>query len=197
MFCCSRAHAVGAGLAAGIGYENWHDDVNYSGDRRMYNFGFVFDTAVRRDQFINYRFTLLREYNEGGRIDMRGFSTTHEVGFGILRRGNYRLWAGPQAKFVFYNKLDLNTDEEVVFNNADWFSESGLGDVWALLYGGSIGLNVHLPENVSFLFSAAFLFGGYQGDTDYNTSSGKFYDDLDVDSTGLYLNMGVVIRIDE
>ena len=42
-------------------------------------------------------------------MDMRGFSTTHEIGFGVLRREKFRLWAGPQAKFVFYNKLELNT----------------------------------------------------------------------------------------
>lgn len=163
----------------------------------MYNVGFVFDTFVRQDKFINYRFTLLRENNAGGRMDMWDFSSTHEVGFGLVRRANYRFWVGPQVKFAFYNKLKLNTNEEVVFDNSDWFSESGLGDVHGVSAGGAIGLNVHLPSRVSFLFSAAFLVGGYEGDTDYSTSSGKSYEDLNVDSNGLYLNMGVVIRIDE
>ena len=197
MFCSSQVHAIGLGVAAGMGYEDWRNDVNYSGKRQMYNFGFVYDTAVRRDQFINYRFTLLRENNAGGRMDMWGFSTTHEIGFGMVRRPNFRFWVGPRAKFIFHNKLKLNTDEQVVLESGDWFSSGGLGDVTGTLIGGAIGLNVHLPENVSFLFSAAFLTGGYNGDTDYSTRSGKSYDDLDVDSTGLYLNMGVVIRIDE
>ena len=199
VFCSNQAYAVSLGLATGFGYENWDEDeeINYSGDRQIYNLGFVFDTAVRRDQLINYRFMFLRETNDGSRIKMRGWSTTHEVGFGLVRRENFRFWVGPQAKVTFHNKLTLKTDEEIVTSSDTQFYGSELGDVWGVVVGPAVGINLHMPETMSFLFTASYLVGNYNGDTDYTTTSGKHYGDLHVSSNGLYITAGIVFRIDE
>jgi hypothetical protein len=199
VFSSTQAHATGLGLAAGIGYEDWQEDedINYSGDRHLYNLGFIFDTAVRRDQLINYRLTLLRETNDGSRIKMRGWSATHDVAFGLVRRENYRFWVGPQVKVTFHNKLTLKTDEEIATSSDAQFYESKLGDVWGFGVGPAVGINLHLPKTMSFLFTASYLIGNYNGDTDYTTTSGKKYGDLHVGSTGLYITTGVVFRINE
>jgi hypothetical protein len=189
IFCSGQAHASGVGLSLGLGYENWDDDVNYSGDRQVGNIGFVYDTHVRRDRLFGYRLTLMREINDGGRLDMRGWASTHDFTFGLIRTKTTRFWVGPELKTSFYNKLTLNTNEQIV--------DDRLGDVWGIALGPAIGLNVHLPEQVSFSFSAAYLSGSYDGDTDYTTTSGKQYDDLQVNSSGLYLTVGLIFRTNE
>jgi hypothetical protein len=198
LFCSSQAYAVGLGFSAGIGSEKWKDDeeFNYRGDRQVTNGGFVLDTHVRRNKLFGYRLTILKENNDGGKLDMRGWATTHDFTFGLVRTNSLRFWVGPELKTTFYNKLTLNTSEEVVFAS-DWFSKGGLGDVWGFGVGPAIGLNIHLPETLTFTFTAAVLASNYNGDTDYSTTSGKQYGDLHVDSTGLYLTAGFILRINE
>ena len=192
LFCSSQAHAVGLGFSTGIGYEQWEDssEVDYSGDRQVVNGGFVLDTHVRRNKLFGYRFTFMREKNKGGKIDMLGWATTHDFTFGLIRTNTMRLWVGPELKTSFYNKLTLNTDEAVEF-------DKGAGDVWGFEIGPAVGLNIHLPETVSFTFTAAVLGGNFNGDTDYVTSTGKQYGDLHVGSSGLYLTAGIILRINE
>jgi hypothetical protein len=196
--CSSQAHAVGMGFSTGIGYENWEDDegVTYRGDRQVNNVGFVLDTRVRRDRLFGYRFRFLWEKNDGGRMDMQGWSITHDFTFGLVRSETMRFWVGPRLKTTFYNKLTLNTGEQIEADTG-WFSDNRLGDVWGFGVGPVMGINIHLPETVTFSFTAALISSTYNGDTDYRTTDGKQYDDLHVDSTGLYLTAGIILRINE
>jgi len=204
MFCSSQAYAIGLGVIAGVSYENWRvngdvegSDPDYRGDRRVINWGGVFDTHVRRDRYLGYRLTVRREKNYGGKIDMKGLSATHDLTLGVIRTKSMRVWVGPELKLTFYNDLTLNTNEDVVYNSSDGIGESGLGDVWGFGFGPVVGLNIHLEKLVSFTVSAAALATSYTGDTDYSTSDGKQYGDLHVNSLGLYLSAGIIFRIKE
>lgn len=190
---------MGLGLSAGFGYEKWQNDINYSGDRHVSNAGFIIDTAVRGTNLFRYRFTFLREKNQsiGGKLDMHGWSTTHDFTFALVESKTMRIWLGPQMKLSYYNKLTLNTDEEIVYASG-WLVDSRLGDVWYFGVGPAIGLNANLPHGLSFCFSAAFhIISNYSGDTDYRTTNGNQYGDLNADSNGLYLTVGVIYRLNE
>ena len=195
----NQTYANGIGLSAGVGSENWSNDENYNGNRQVWNLGFVVDTAVRRNKLFGYRFTLQREQNKssGGRLDMSGLATTHDFDFGLLRNKKYRFWIGPELKLTFYNKLTIDTNEQMVSNNNGYFSQSELGDVWGFMVGPAVGLNVHFPNSYSLAFSAAILGGNYNGDTDYETTSGKKYGDLHADTSGIYLNVAILFRTNE
>ena len=167
--------------------EEWENDILNNGDRDVSNVGFVVDTAVARNKVFNYRFTFLKEENnaDGGRLDMQGYAMTHDFGFGVVRTKNVRLWLGPQLKGSYYDDITLNSGGTTT------------GDVVGFGVGPVIGLNVNLPQVVSFSFTAAYhIIGFYTGDSYYD-SSGNYYDTVDSDSTGLYLTLGLIFRINE
>ena len=181
-----QAHAVGLGFSFGTGNEEWEKDRVNAGDRNVSNMGFVLDTAVRRNRVFNYRFSFLKEKNDadGNGINMEGYTTVHDFGFGVLRERNVRLWLGPQLRASYYEDIYLN-------------SRSVPGDVVGFTVGPVIGVNVNMPQVVSFSFTAAYhILGGYAGD--YNdTNSNIYYTDVDVDSNGLYLTAALIFRINE
>jgi hypothetical protein len=178
-----QSHAVGLGFSIGTGSEKWEQDRVHVGDRDIRNMGFIVDTAVARDKLFNYRFTFLKEENnatDAGRLDMDGYAMTHDFGFGVIRSKQIRLWLGPQLKGSFYDDLYINSTNTRISD-----------DVIGFGFGPVLGLNVHVPQVVSFSFTAAYhMFSAYSGDY----ASG---DSLDADSTGLYFNAALIFRINE
>jgi hypothetical protein len=143
------------------------------------------DTAVARNKTFNYRFTLMQEENNADsglvELDMEGLAMTHDFGFAVLRNKTVRLWLGPQLKAAFYEDLTVNGTD--IGGDAVGF---GIGPV--------VGVNVHLPQVVSFSFTAAYhLISGYAGNYDDTFSD----EDLDADSNGLYMNASLIFRIDD
>ena len=188
LFYSAQAHAVGLGFSVGMGDEDWDNDRYYSGSRDVSNVGFVIDTAVRRNKLFNYRFTFLKEENnaDGGRLDMQGYAMTHDFGFGVVRTKNIRLWVGPELKGSYYKDLTFNDGAYVD------------GDVYGFGVGPVIGLNVNLPQVVTFSFSAAYyIIGFYSSNFNNYSNNGNYYEDLDVDSSGLYLSLGLIFRVNE
>lgn len=180
-----QTYASGLGFSFGIGKEKWEQDRENLGDRNINNVGFVVDNAVARNSVFNYRFTFSQEENnaDGGNLDMEGYSMTHDFGFGIYRNKHVRLWLGPEIRATYYKDLYLtNTNTPIS------------GDIFGFSAGPVFGVNVNLPEVVSFTFTAAYhVIGKYNGDY----SGGGFSDDITVDSTGLYLTAGLIFRIQE
>lgn len=197
--CSSHAYAVGIGLTTGAAYENWYNDSNYSGGRYVSNIGLLLDTRVRRNKLFGYRFAFLRERNKdaNNKLNMYGFATTHDFTFGLVRTPKLRFWVGPRLKVSFNNKVAINSDEGIV-QTYSWTGENTtIGDVWGYGVGPVIGLNVHLPDRMTFSFTVAYLALNYNGDTDYDTTSGKHYNDLAANSDGLYLNVAFIYRNNE
>jgi hypothetical protein len=183
----TQVYAVGLGFSVGTGTEEWENDTLNNGDRDISNVGFVVDTAVARNKVFNYRFTFLKEENnaDGGRLDMQGYSMTHDFGFGVVRTRNIRFWLGPELRTSYYDDLTLTNGTSVS------------GDVIGFNVGPAVGLNVNLPQVVSFSFAAAYhIIGFYSGDSNYSSSNG-YYQDVDADSNGLYLTIGLIFRINE
>ncbi|WP_455212410.1 hypothetical protein [Kaarinaea lacus] len=179
----THSHAVGLGFSFGTGSEEWEKDrVQLVGDRDVRNMGFVVDTAVARDMIFNYRFTFLKEENNAANagLDMDGYAMTHDFGFGVLRTKHVRLWLGPQLKGSLYNDVYAgSTNSRLV------------GDVIGYGFGPVVGLNVHLPQVLSFSFTAAYHFISAYSES--YTNGGSF----DADSTGLYFNAAMIFRINE
>jgi len=130
MFYHNLACASGVGLSLGVGHEEWHDDINYGGGRNVINGGFLYETIVRRNKLFSYGFTFLRERNKdvSDKLNMYGWSTAQSFMFGLVRTRKVRFWVGPQVKLTFYNKLELNTNEQIVYRSG-WFIDDRLGDV--------------------------------------------------------------------
>ena len=181
-FITSQSYAVGLGFSFGAGSEEWEEDRVQLGDRDIRNMGFVVDTTVARDKIFNYRFSFLKEENNSSNsgLDMDGYAMTHDFGFGVVRTKHIRLWLGPQLKGSLYNDVYVGS------TNA-----RTVDDVIGFGFGPVIGLNVHVPQVVSFSFTAAYHFmSAYSGD--YVNG-----DTFDADSTGLYFNAALIFRINE
>ena len=178
----TQSYAVGLGFSFGAGSEEWEEDRVQLGDRDVRNMGFVIDTAVARDKIFNYRFSLLKEENNSSNagLDMDGYSMTLDFGFGVLRTKQVRLWLGPQFKGSLYRDVYVGSNNTGLVD-----------DVIGFGFGPVIGLNVHLPQVMSFSFTAAYHFmSTYSGDY---INGGTF----DADSTGLYFNAALIFRINE
>ena len=179
-----NCHATGLGFSLGDASEDW-DDVSTVESRNLSSFGFVVDTTVAGDQIFNYRFSLLKEENnsDGNGINMDGITFLHNFGFGVLRNKHVRLWLGPELRTAFYEDLSIVRNGSRV---------QVPGDVWGYGIGIAMGANFHLPEVASIGISASYyVFNDYTGDYD-STST-----DLDIDSSGLYLNLTVLFRVND
>ena len=189
----AQAYAVGLGFSFGAGTEEWEDDLEHQGDREISNVGFLVDTAVARNKIFNYRFTFLKEDNKADsgllKLDMEGYAMTHDFGFGVLRTKHVRLWVGPQLKASFYDDLYSNN-----------LGRKVSGDVFGFGIGPVMGVNVHLPQVVTFSFSAVYyIISGYSGDYDQDGDGTVFFDDhsVDAESNGLALTASLIFRINE
>ena len=179
-----NSYATGLGFSFGNASEDW-DDVSTVENRNLSSFGFVVDTTVADDQVFNYRFSLLKEENnsDGNGLNMDGITMLHNFGFGVLRNKYVRLWLGPELRAAFYDDLSIVQNGNRV---------QVVGDVWGYGIGIAMGANFHLPEVASIGISASYyVFNDYTGD--YGSTS----TDLDIDSSGLYLNLTVLFRVND
>jgi len=190
----SGVFALGLGITTGSGTEEWTDtsDSTYNnvfnddGDREVSNFGFVLDSNVARDRIFNYRLSLMVEDNDtdGIGLNMSGISMTHDWGFALFKNRTVRLWMGPRLRIAVYDEFEEN----------GWTADGG--SLIAFGLGPVIGVNVHLPKVVTFSFTAAYLSGFYAGDYDLTYPYGSAVnEDVDADSTGIYLNVSLIFRI--
>ena len=178
----SPCYAVGLGFSFGAGSEEWEQQRVNIGDRDVRNVGFVVDTAVARDKIFNYRFSFLKEENnaaDSGKLDMEGYAMVHDFGFAVLQTKNIRLWLGPQLKTAYYKDVYVSSTNTSVATNV-----AGYG------FGPVFGVNVHLPQVVSFSFTAAYHFISHYSDS-------SVYDDLNTDSSGLHFNAALLFRFHE
>ena len=177
------SNASGLGFTLGVGFEDW-DDTLIDETRNLKNIGFVIDTNVAQDRVFNYRFTMVREENNGYSVDMKGIVMTHDFGFGVFRNERVRFWLGPELRAVIYDDVSANQDS-TIFNSSGDSLGYGLGLV--------VAANFHVSKLASIGISARY-FGGFSGYTrdDYWESS-----DSDVDSRGIYLNVSVLFRMDD
>lgn len=184
-FSASQAHAFGLGFSFGTGSETWSNDAGYNGDRDVSNVGFLIDTAVSLKTVYNYRFTFMKEENSanGGALDLKGYSTTHDFCFSLLNTKQIKLWVGPELKAGYYDDLYLNNSSVDVSGHATGIS-----------VGPAIGVNINLPRVVSFSVTASYhLLGSYSGDYDIAFT----HDSFDVDSHGFFVNASVIFRTNE
>jgi len=202
-FAASNAFAVGFGFTLGSGTETWDsgstedDNPNFEhhdGDRKVDYLGFVLDTAIAKDKLFNYRFSLLSEENNadasGYNIDMKGISTVHDFGFGVVRNRVMRLWIGPELRLSYYNDISPSFATSRQFD----------GEVVGLSVGPAIGLNIHLPRVVSFSVAGVYYIASqYAGQYDVTDSNGVSYGTVDVEdsSNGLYITASILFRFND
>lgn len=185
----TKSYAVGLGFSAGTGWEKWEedeDDPAHEEDRRVSNFGFVLDTAVARDKIFNYRVSFMIEKNNadgGGDVDMRGISMTHDFGIAVYRSQLVRVWVGPELKAMSYSSLSSSSSGE----NID-------GDAYGFGVGPVAGVNLHLPNTVSFSFTTAYYIASRYS-ADFTTENR--YQDFGMNSNGLHWKASIIFRINE
>lgn len=190
----------GIGFTAGAGLEHWSDENNlfvtnktYSldGSRKLGNYGFVVDNNISKNRLFNYRFSLNRETNKprsGNGLEFDGISMTHDFGFGFYRSRGLRIWAGPRIYFGFSEHVDQT--EAPANTSTD-------GIIGSYGYGPVLGLNINSIDVVSISITYAYLFKNYYGDfwVDDNTSSSRDREDIDVESSGSYLNISLLFQL--
>lgn len=191
----------GIGFTAGAGLEHWSDEkgeqigaiepyYEVRGRRELRNAGMVIDSNLSGRKLAGYRFSLLRETNKPGDdkvFEFSGIGTTHDIGFGIVRNRNIRLWAGPRFHIGLSEDVKIKTDANV--RNTE-------GTVWSYGVGPVVGLNINSIDVITFSFTYAYMYRRYYGDFFTENATGGLIADQDVriDSSGSYLNASIMFR---
>jgi len=153
-----RANAAGWGVYAEYVYEdgNFDYDVFQSVSRDYtssdFGIGFVFDNNVAMDRLVNYRLDTgyqagKRTYPGEGRFHTNSWVLENTIGFGFLRRQDFRVWAGPAIRMVF-TRVDVPSDNDTEFH-----------------FGGGLrtGVNVHAGRTVTMSFTVGYRYLGIWG----------------------------------
>jgi hypothetical protein len=153
-----RAHAAGWGLYAEYVYQD--GSINYdlfpsiqrdfsSSDFGM---GFVFDNNVAMDRLINYRLDTgyqasKRTYSGDVRYHGNSWVAENTLGFGFIRRQDFRVWAGPAVRLMF-TRINVPGDNDTEFH-----------------FGGGVrgGVNIHAGRVVTLSFTAGYRYLGLWG----------------------------------
>jgi hypothetical protein len=192
--------AGGIGFTSGIGIEHWTDNeaddnnanyYNVRGRRALTNIGLVVDSNIAKRKNFNYRFSLLRETNKPGRGDgfeFTGFSTSHDFGVNIKTTSDFRIWMGPRISIGLSEDVDQN-DTGPNTRTEGIVAHFGLGPV--------VGFNFNSLDGVTFALTYAYLYRRYYGDfwiENATTGARISKQDLNIDSSGSYLNASVIFR---
>ena len=152
-------------------------------DDTMLGVGFLFDSNVATDALISYRFRIgyrhaNRTWDEKRTVTfprrkdeldflqptitfktdsqrVQGVTFNQTLGFGLLTRPEYRLWAGPSVRL-----------------NVDWYGVATGLDIVDVSAGGGpeIGVNYHLGDtmSISASFSYSYMYFGEHFETKGN-----------------------------
>ena len=128
-------------------------------------FGLLLDTAVARNEVVNYRAHIGYEnlVNNGSvffsRYGMHRAYFSNTFGFGVVRRKSVRFWMGPQLSFSAVYK-DLNVPyrfQIVIPRNTLYYKSYRYNFLVPMIGFGSVfGVNVNIGDHFTFGFEAGF-----------------------------------------
>lgn len=152
--------------------------------------GFVFDTAVAKDRFFNYRLTpgydTFRNGDPAGGptlAPLRGLTVGNAFGFGIVRTGGFRIWLGPEIRLS--RQTGVKNDRVMPWNKQQY-------DLYGAGIGPALGMNFNLPGNVTIALNAGYQYIGYYGQMETTVKDG--FTDVDVHERLAYFAIGFLVR---
>lgn len=189
----AMAIGIGFNLTGGGGSADWEverdfwpygeddDDV----DVTRGGIGFIFDTTVAKNKLFNYRLNIGSEavdYDTDyfGTFETKGWFMAHDFGFGIVRKKNLRIWAGPEVRLSFsQGELENNSNTEL------YMATFGVGPV--------LGLNLHFGKRVSLALKMGALSMGGGGYIENKTFGLEW--DITEEGSYSFVNVGVIFRL--
>lgn len=152
--------------------------------------GFVFDTAVAKDQLFNYRLDLGYDaFRSKDRLDgtalstLRGWVISNAFGFGIARTGGFRLWLGPEIRLAWHS--GARNERVMPWNEQEY-------DLLSAGIGPALGMNINFPGRLTISVKAGYQFTSYYGQMETTVKDG--YTDVDVDERLAYVTFGFLLR---
>ena len=189
----AMAMGIGLNLAGGGGSAEWeveqdffpYSEYDEDVDVARGGIGFIFDTTVAKNRLFNYRLNIGSEAVEydidgGGIFETRGWFMAHDFGFGIIRKKNLRLWAGPEVR-LSYSQGELENNSNTELHMATF----GVGPV--------LGLNLHFGKRVSLALKMGALSMGGGGYIEDKTSGLEW--DITEEGSYSFVNVGVIFRL--
>ncbi|MFC1761858.1 hypothetical protein ACFL6U_07230 [Planctomycetota bacterium] len=194
----TKVKAAGLGVYSSIGSGSGDWDIEFdSGTKQVGEqdndraaIGFVFDSAVARNQLFNYRLNAgydRVEYDVTNKTtsakyqyESDRFVLSQDFGFAVLRKKLVRLWIGPELKLAFETgERQSDTRYEV------GLFEAGVGPV--------IGANFNFGPVFTLGLKAGYLFEGFVGIEQFDPTS------VDWEVTGtnqeVFFNLSAIFRI--
>ncbi|MDL1968971.1 MAG: hypothetical protein LWW97_10630 [Deltaproteobacteria bacterium] len=219
---CTHAAGIGFYLSHGIGdgaadfnedydSDDWWNDLESSGDAKFSGYGFIFDTAVAKDEVFNYRLQIgyedaeydidsvydgdlhidISDFVGNFKLDIDRFVIDNTFGFGIVRKENFRIWIGPQLRIGYMSGDGTMTLIDGTKLNLDF--DDGL----VLGLAPVIGVNFNFINNLTIGVDLGYRFNFFVGSVDKTYyrlfDSGYFYGNDDT----FFINFAFIYRFDD
>jgi len=169
-------HGIFLDLATGSGDAEWDSDTSsWDIDSSSIAIGYVFDTDPDPSKVFNYRLNVgvIRhdiEDDYGVTLESVGIYAESIFGFALVRKNDFRWWAGPLVRLGFYSGEVDDSDMDANY------AEFALGLVTGMNF--TAGSTVVSP-------SLGVRFTGYAGEGEYAGMS----EDLEANSTNFFFNL--------
>lgn len=198
-FLCSffladaMAAGIGFNLTGGGASTEWEVEQDFSPyyeydrdvDVARGGIGLIFDTTVAKNRLFNYRLNIGSEAVEydidgGGTFETTGWFMSHDFGFGLIRKKNLRLWAGPEVR-LSYSEGELENDSSTELHMATF----GIGPV--------VGLNLNFGKKLTLALKVGALSMGGGGYIEDKTSGLEW--DITEEGSYSFVNVGLIFRL--
>lgn len=180
-------------LSGGSGTFEWDSDNHeFDVDSNGGAIGFALDTSPGYGSTFNDRLNIGLESQDledeyGDTLEMGGFVIENIFGFAIVRRPDFRWWAGPLVRIGFYSG---ETDN--YYDHGDRHKTEA--DLFEFGVGMATGLNLRVGPHLFIAPSAGIRFIGASGsgtvkNLDLHT---QYEDDLSGNITSLFVNFSLL-----
>lgn len=184
LLLCSQSsfaarHGIFLDLASGSGDAEWDSDTDsWDTDSTSLAIGYVFDTDPDPSKTFNYRLHVGLishdlEDDYGDTLESIGIYAENIFGFALIKKEDFRWWAGPLVRLGFYSGEIDKYDLDVKYAE--------------FAFGLATGMNF-MAGNTIISPSLGVRFTGYAGEGD----SFGYTEDFVASSTNLFLNLSLL-----
>ncbi|MFH0976744.1 MAG: hypothetical protein V1874_13250 [Spirochaetota bacterium] len=180
-------------------YSYYHQvpDVRFNSNGYKIGTGFIFDTGIANDRLFNYRLQIgvnkVKMYNNHSdipNVDGYEYSIYNNFCFGFIRTPMFRIWAGPQFGFGFFDgTYDVKTESTYPDEDSNYLSTTFAS------IGLIAGINIHFDYKLSLGIDGGFRYKYHSGDAGIDRNT--YWEEIKGREYETFIELSVLFRLND